>query len=63
MTGEEALGWLIGLLQTWGPLALIIGGIFFLIVFSLVIFIFVKIFRDMRRMDKEFDRRSRGRWW
>lgn len=63
MTGEEALGWFVGLLQTWGPLVLIIGGILFLIVFSLVIFVFVKIIRDMRQMDKEFDRRRRGRWW
>lgn len=53
MTIEELIGNLWGLLETWGPLAITLFGIFFLLVLSFVVFVFVKVIREMGEMDRE----------
>ena len=62
MTFEELLGNLWGMLETWGPLVLVIFGAFALVVLSLVVTVFVKVFRGMNEMDRERKKRQGGMW-
>lgn len=59
MSVDQFLGELWGFLSMVGPIALAIYGVFALIVFSLVVFVFVKVFKSMSKMDKDFDRKWR----
>lgn len=61
MTPEEALGEIFNFITTWGPWALAIWAVFALIVLSLVIYVFVRVFKGMRRFDRHFDRFDRRR--
>lgn len=53
MSIEELIGNLWALVEAWGPIVLIVFALFFLLVLSLVIFVFVRVFGGMREMDRE----------
>lgn len=56
MTTEEILAEVWGFVTTVGPILLIIVGAFSLVVFGLVIFIFVKVFKAIFGKKSDWDR-------
>lgn len=59
MTIEEMLGNIWSLIETWGPVALLVFAVFALIVLTLVIFVFVKVFRGMADIERSWKEKNR----
>lgn len=66
MTVEELLGSVVGLIEQYGPIIIVLYCVFAAVVLALVITIFVFVLRQFQRINRDFDdfdRRHRGGRW
>lgn len=52
MSVEELIGKLWALVETWGPVVMIVYAVLFVLVLSFAVFVLVKVIRGMSQMDR-----------